>query len=213
MNQSQNNRLEMQESTDLYLGKNLDKWDAIPVVHTYRNRLSELTASIKNNAGKQEASKVFISKSLVGRKKSIAEQMAIIDDSVEVFAEDKGDDELLVKTKNTTTDYFRLPHEEFEVKVTYVIGIVEAHLPELGEYGITESELEDVKTEFNDFQEKRGKPRSYRISSRIATQQLKDLFDTSASLLNKLDKILNRFKLTNPPFYNGYVAARKVINK
>ncbi|MEL6561885.1 MAG: hypothetical protein AAFQ94_27105 [Bacteroidota bacterium] len=213
MNKEQISRLEMLEATSSEMEKNRTVWDFIPIVGKYKNELDGNILSIKGQAEQQQAAQVFISKSLTDQKRSIAEKMAIIDDSVEVFAEDKGDTELMVKTTNTKSDYYKLSHEEFEVKVTNVIGVVESVLPELADYGITVTEVELVKEEFNDFQEKRGKPRAYRISSRVATQQLKDLFEESAVLLGKMDKILNRFKLTNPPFYNGYVAARKVINK
>ena len=212
MNQSQNNRLAMFESTNSFLAQNQSVWYSIPIVRTFKTELAGNIDSIKVYAGKQEASQVFISKSLSDQKMLIAEKMAIIDDSVEVYAEDTGNAELLVQTTNSKSDYYKLPNEEFEIKVTNVIEVVENVLPSLANYGITTVELGIVKEEFNDFQEKRGKPRSYRISSRVATQELKELFDASLSLLSKLDKILKRYKLTNPAFHNGYLAARKTIN-
>lgn len=91
--------------------------------------------------------------------------------------------------------------------------LAEATLPEMEDYGATQEQIDDVKLDIDLFLEQRGKPRAYRVASRVATQNLEELFQTATPLLNKLDNVLKRFKRSNVSFYNGYIAARQVIDK
>ena len=78
---------------------------------------------------------------------------------------------------------------------------------------MTVEQVEDVKLQFNEFQSQRGKPRAYKIASRVATQNLEDLFEEADGYLKKLDKVMKRFKRSNATFFNGYLAARVTIDK
>ena len=112
----------------------------------------EINNSVKETALRQKAAQVYISKSQQELKKSIAEFMGITDDSLELYAEEIGDVELLSKATNSVSDYSRLPNEEFEVKVKSMIEILDIHLPNMAEFGFSSDELENVKSDFNVFQ-------------------------------------------------------------
>lgn len=211
MNQVQNKKFAMLQATNKYLNDNHSVVEGIPIAGTYRSKLMALEIAIRETAIKQGQSKVYISKSQTELKKSISEFLGITDDSLEVYAEETKNSELLSIASNSVSDYSRLPNEDFEIKVKNMINTLEIHLPEMADYGFSVDQLNTVKVDFNEFQQKRGKPREYKISSKVATLQLKDLFSEVAGVFTKLDKVLRRFKLTNPSFYNGYKASRKVI--
>lgn len=67
MTQSQINKLAMFQACNQYLIENQPVWDAIPVVHSYRHKLSAIQLAIKETALEQDAAQVHISKSQMSR--------------------------------------------------------------------------------------------------------------------------------------------------
>ena len=123
-------------------------------------------------------------------KRLIAEKLDILDDTAEAYADDTGNAELLSAVSNSMSDYYKLPNEAFETEVKNVIGIMEASIEAMANYGLTKAMIEDVKLQFNEFEEKSGKPATYRIASRIATQDLEGLFKEAVTVTEKLDFII-----------------------
>lgn len=213
MNQKQINRLEMLQATNDHLDSNPEVWTAIPVIGTYKNQLVQLIDQIKSEALKQDAAQVFVGKSQRDLKKQIADKMDIADDILEAYAADTNDPELLSRTANSYSDYFKLGNEDFEIKVKNVIDIAEAHLDVTVDYGANAAQLDDIKADLNLFLARRGKPRAYQIASKTATLNLEDLFKEVTVVLKKMDNVINRFKRSNTTFYNGYNAARIIVDK
>lgn len=212
MNQAQINRLEMYQTTNDYLDAQNAVWSAIPIVGNYKNQLFDIIANIKTAAANQADAQVFIGKSLTALKKTIATKMDMLDDILEAYALDTDNAELAQQAANSTTDYFSLPNEEFEIKVQQVITLLEANLANTADYGLSAEQVDDVKLNFDQFLTSRGKPRNYQVASRVATQDMDALFKEGTATTEKLDRVLKRFRRANASFYNGYEAARKVIN-
>lgn len=211
MTNNQIAQVEMFRSTLSFMDNHSAVWNAIPIVNTYKTRLSEITEAIEESAKDQEESKVAIGQSLREIKLQVATKMDILDDLLEAYALDTDNDELLVKSKNSKTDYYRLSHEEFEVKVKNIISLLEQNLSQMADYGMSETMLDEVKTTFNSFETRRGMPRAYQIASRIATTNLEELFVEGLKMADRMDNVLKRFKTSSPAFYQGYVAARMAI--
>lgn len=58
-----------------------------------------------------------------------------------------------------------------------------------------------------------GQPRAYKIASVQATKELEQLFTDATQILeNKLDNVMKIFKRRDANFYNGYIAAREVVD-
>ena len=77
-----------------------------------------------------------------------------------------------------------------------------------------QEQVSDLKNSFDLFQSLQGKPRQFRIAEKQATIGLEDLFTNATDILNnKIDKLMTRFKRSNTNFYNGYLAARVIVDK
>ena len=116
--------------------------------------------------------------------------MDIQDDILEAYASDTDNTELLAKATNSYSDYFSLSNENFEVKVKNMITLVEDNVQNATEYGSSTEQVEDVKTSFNFWLERRGKTREYQIASSVATQSLEGLFKNTIPLLKNLDNVM-----------------------
>ncbi len=212
MNQSQINRTEMFEAVNAQLDAQAAIWSPVPVIGSYKLTLIAIIEGIKQLALEQEASQVFISQSIGQIKRQISAKLDILDDTLTAYAEDTDNPALLAKANNSESDYYRLTHEDFEIKAKNVLDLLDKHVPDMGDYGLTPEQIEDAKLSLNSFQEKRGKPRAYQVASRVATTGLDGLFKEATVLLGRLDKVMKRYKRSNPAFYNGYLAARTIID-
>ncbi|SMD34011.1 hypothetical protein SAMN04488029_1792 [Reichenbachiella faecimaris] len=211
MTKEQINRLEMAQATNAYLDTHAAVWSAIPIISNYKTTLIQAIQGIQTASLVQESSQVFIGGSLRELKYQIAQKMDILDDLLEAFAADTANAELLSLSSNSASDYFRLSHEDFEIKTKNVIDLLETNLEDMTDYGMSAEQIEEVKTSFAVFQDKRGVPRSYQIQSRMATDDLASLFDEVNKTLSRMDNVLKRFKRANPSFFTGYQAARHIV--
>jgi len=211
MEQTQINQLEMYEATNSYLDTQAATWSPIPVISNYKTTLVNVIQSIESSAQDQESAQVFISGSLRQLKRLIALKMDILDDTLEAYADDTENMDLLQQAANSMSDYNQLSHEDFEVKTKNMIDLISSHIPDMANYGMSVEQVDEVKTSFDHFQLKRGTPRSYQIASRIATTDLEGLFKEGNEILSKLDKVMKRYKRSNASLYIGYLAARKVV--
>lgn len=212
MKQSDINRLQMYVSLDGYLDQHTAVWSPIPVVSAYKLLLTTAIQGIKVAAKDQEAAQVFLGKSLADMKRTVGTKLDILDDTLVAYAEDTDNAELVSRAKNSASDYYRLSHEDFEIKAQNMIGLLSQHVGDMSDYGLTMDQIEDAKMGIDGFLEKRGKPRAYRIASRVATQSIEEHFTEANKAVGRLDNVLKRFKRSNPAFYNGYLAARTVVD-
>lgn len=166
----------MAQATDNHLNLYTAIWNTILIFGETKNRLAQLISEIKKTAKDQNEAQVFIGSSQREIKKTIADKMDIIDDAIQSYAEDTENAELLSRSSNTASDYFKLPNEDFETKVLTMIQLSEDTLPAMQQYGATQEEIEDVKILVNNFLEKRQKPRAFQIASKVATLSLDDQF-------------------------------------
>lgn len=212
MNKEQRNRLQMYSATDGYLDRNAAVWAAIPIVSTYKVTFVEVLNGIDGAGRDQQDAQVFIGKTMRERKYDLAVKLDILDDTLEAYAEDIGDAELLSKASNSQSDYFLAPNRDFEIKAKSILDLLSERVDAMADYGLSVPQIDEVKIGLNTYQERQGLPRTYQIASRVATQDLKELFQQGNQILEKMDKVLKRFKRTNPSFYNGYLAARTIID-
>ncbi|MCW0483446.1 hypothetical protein N2K84_11945, partial [Prolixibacteraceae bacterium A06] len=80
------------------------------------------------------------------------------------------------------------------------------------EYGVTAGQVDDLKADLDGFLALNGQPRAYRVASVQATKDLELLFAEAKVALEKLDKVMSIFKRRDVNFYNGYLAARVIVD-
>ncbi|MEQ9404980.1 MAG: hypothetical protein RIM99_15415 [Cyclobacteriaceae bacterium] len=213
MDRAQINRLEMFQSANEYLDSHTEVWNGIPIIGAYKNELSSLIATIKdlNKAG--DSDRVIFESSLRMLKKSVSDKMDILDDTMEAYAEDIEDEFLRRKAANTSTDYFGLSNDAFESKVKTIISLLESNVEGMKPYGMTQVQIDDAKLTFNDFQVKCGNTRTYQVSHSSTSTNTNELFTEADRYISRLDKVLKRFRRSNPTFYMGYLASRQVIEQ
>ncbi len=71
--------------------------------------------------------------------------------------------------------------------------------------------LNDARTAFSDI---KTAPREATAQRSVQTASLPQLIATTRSIFrNEIDKLISRFRSTTADFYNGYFAARVIVNR
>ena len=214
MNRKQTNRKEMQDSVVNYLDQNVSKWSSIPKFADAKNELTSFNEQINGAHSAQNASKVRIGSTKKELKSVIATKADILNDIVEAYASINNMPELENRMAFSANSFVKMRNEDFIIGVKEVIDETEKIQPVLtAEYGLTVEQVEDIKIDYNRFLELKDLPRGYKVASRVATTELEVLFDQASNVLSEqLDKLMKLFKRRDPNFYNGYIAARVIVD-
>jgi hypothetical protein len=213
MTQAQINRGQMIDAVITFMNKNTAKWSTIAIIGMLMSKLNELFEAITEHKEAQNAAKVFIHKNKNEQKRIVADKADILNDTLAAYADIEENAELEYKADKSSSDLYKLRNEDFKTVITETITLLEGNLNNMADYGMTEPQITDLKTSFDNFLVMNGQPRQYRISSKVATESLKELFSKSSKLLDtKLDKLMKRYKNSDPNFYKGYLAARVIVD-
>lgn len=210
MTENQTQRLRMYASTIEFLNQHTALWSATPIVSVYKQMVSLIIEGINDTVNLLDASKSYSAENIDELKTLIAEKMDVLDDMLEAYAEDIGNDQLLEEASNSKSDYFKLANNPFQEKVKKLIGLLENHAPNMKDYGLSQSMIDEVKHHFANFQEITNQPQLYRVSN--TTQDLEDLFTESVLTLTRLDKVIGRYEEEEPAFFDGYQKAREIAS-
>jgi len=213
MNKNFAQELEMFEQTNAYLDDHISVWIAVPIIINYKNKIHQLFPLLKSslNTLETDTSKVHMGQAILHLKKQIADKMDILDDTLEAYADDVGDEQLRQAASNYYMDYFRLPYDDFTAKVVEMIGLLEKHIDKMAEYGLVHDQIDDVKLNMTEYQESLDKEPTFNIPSTVLHDNVEELLDQARAYSQKLDKVMKRFKRSNVTFYNGYLAARTIV--
>ena len=201
--------IQMLEHTNAYLDDHISIWTAIPIVSSYKNRMHELTLSIKAVSSKDDISaESYSGQDVLQLKQQIADKMDILDDTLEAYAEDIGNDELKKLAANYYSDYYALTFDNFQNKVIEMIDLLEEHVGDMADYGLVQDQINDVKLNLDEYQIALDKPITYNLNSSLTSQSIENLLSEAQQYARKLDSVMKRFKRSNFTFYNGYLSAR-----
>lgn len=214
MNKTQINKKEMFDTVISFLDTNSDKWTSIPKVGEFKNQFSQLAAQIDEAQQDQQNAQVFLGKNKTQLKSTVAQKADILNDCLEAFALVTGNKKLASTMAASYSDLNRMRNNDFNPAVKSVINEAEKNLEVLtAEYGVTTEQIDGLKSDLDEFLSVNGQPRAYRVASVQATKDLETLFIEARDILeNRLDKVMSIFKRRDANFYNGYVAARVIVD-
>lgn len=213
MNKDQINQKEMYDTVISFLDANSPLWTSIPKVGEFKTAFAGFVAQINDAQYAQQEAQVFLGRNKTQLKSTVAQKADILNDSLEAFALVTGNDELANQMATTYSDLNRMRNADFIPAVKQIIAAAEENMEVLTtEYGVTAGQLDDLKADLDGFLALNGQPRAYRVASVQATKDLELLFAEAKTAVEQLDKVMTIFKRRDLNFYNGYQAARVIVD-
>ena len=213
MTNGQENHLNMQLTVVKFCNDNLSVVNTLPGFSANLQILSDSNNQISTVAELQETGTGGIT---TNKKQLRLNLNALASDTARkltAFAKLTGNHTLLGEVNYTDSDFKRFSDIEARDHAKIVYNKAEDNLAGVAEYAINATTQTDLQNAIQSFGSVMTAPRISATTKSQATKQLVKLFNTTSMAFDKMDATVELVRLTNPNFYNGYKAARKIMNK
>ena len=179
---------------------------------TAADELAELVDLITQTAQTQESSKTATSAGRTEALRLLGDCAFELVSSLHAWCAVNDMNDLAVCTDLSRTDITR---GEVTVVVNRCRDIqkwVTDHLDSLTDYKVTQADVNTLKNRIKAFEEIQTKPRTTKATGKAATRQLEAQFTRLDDLFtSQLDKLVVKFKSSDPAFYEAYKASRSIV--
>lgn len=211
MTASQKNSRAMAVTVNTFLDSNSTVWSAVPIINSTKTALTSVLDKIKEQDTAQNEAQVTMGVTKSGVKRTLSIKADILSDSLEALGEINENPELMSKANTSFSDFFRLGDDDFETEVEKLLELANTNETALADYGVSTAQIAELQDSLDSYRLLIGKPRTYRVASRQATETLDTLFDDLRTTLTRMDKLVKVFKRIEPVFYRGYEASRTIV--
>jgi len=207
------NKLVMYHSVQSHLERNKSVWTSVPAMATTISDFELLLAEIKNYRKLTSENKKGITQQKATQQALIIEHAYELSSVLYAMAIKKNDAILAAKVDFTETDLLKKRDDNLVTTCRNIVEFASEHLDELNDYRVTGDELIALKEEINRFAENLTTGRVSVSEQKAANENMKVVFLQVDALLKKqLDRIMVRYRKTEPDFYANYKNLRRIVN-
>lgn len=121
---------------------------------------------------------------------------------------------LAAKAEMTKSSLDRMDDSTLEQTAERVSGLANANIAALAAFGVVAADVTALDTARTTFAGMKTSPREAAAGRKAQTKSLPQLIGNVRSIFrNEVDKMMTPFKKSNAVFYNGYFAARTIVNR
>lgn len=210
MNDIETLKLGMYESVLSFLAENRDITSGIRAFSWNISRLRKIIDDIRQK--EKDASSKTLEKTIQSSscREELIFKLVPVANSLYAFAKDRGDLALREKTRFSQSLLVRMKDKELIDKATAVVLISENKLPQLGQFGITDQLLDELKNKIEAYK--------YSLENKISSfisgsspSSFEGLFMEADKILAKnIDNFVEMLGDANQEFYDDYLIARSL---
>jgi len=207
------NKLVMYRAVQSHLDRNKSMWTSVPAMVTTINDFELLLAEIENYIQLTSGNKKGITQQKATQQALVIAHAYELSSVLYAMAIKKNDEILAAKVDFTESDLLKKRDGNLVTTCRNIVEFATEHLAELKAYEVTADELIVLKEEINRFADNLTTGRVSVSERKAANEKLKLVFLQVDALLKKqLDRIVIRYRKTEPNFYASYQSLRRIIN-
>lgn len=213
MTAGQRNKMAMFNATKNVFGTYPEELGTINALANFIEDFKQLMLKI------EEVHKVQEGNTTGNRQLKLKEEEEMITATVQiagtmyVYAQVNNLPDLMEKCSVSVTQLRRQPDEQLKAACTNIYDEAVKLGDALSDYGKTPEQVAQLKKEIDDFAALIASPRSAIVTRSQATKELAVLIDEANDMLcNKIDKLINLLKDSQPKVYNTYKGARVIVD-
>ena len=213
MNQEQDNATTMFETVNGTLATFGPLWNGIPAFADAVNRVVTGTAAIREKTGEQVATGDAATKATA--KSNLEETVLLVADQLSAYAAKTGDTMLAAAIDFSKSQLDRMADSDLVLAAKAVEKAAADHSAILAsDYLITAADLTTLTQRRERFDKLKTAARDAIVNRRVATLSLPEAITFVRSLYrNELDRMMTRFKTSQPDFYAAYFGARVIVDR
>lgn len=213
MRKVHNNKLRMYASVKQLLEKNRTLWETIVALSAVITKIFSKIDEIDEKRLIAEADSTGATEDKNQVEEEYIDQIVFIAGALHSYGFSKKDADLMAQTDLRESELENLREEDLVVTGKAVHNLAQIYLDALAEHAITQEDVDLLGTLGTDFDSLIGSPRTTIAERKAANERIPELIKECDEFFNKqLDRLMVRYKKTNPDFYKAYVNARLLVN-
>ncbi|MFZ0825797.1 MAG: hypothetical protein WAO02_00085 [Verrucomicrobiia bacterium] len=214
MTNKQQTHLKMFIATLLVVDKFKQLWSAIVAFVNARDAFAEAIDNIRAQEMKQSTATTGVTANKRKSRDAMCRAAAMVGGALAAYADTQQDHELFVLADYSVSDLTYMPEEACLNKCSAILNAGTDNLAALkATKHLVQADLDDLQTKIDDFKTALERPRQTKAETKSATDQLPASIDATDGIVERqLDKLMERFRDTNPDFYSEYQLARQIID-
>ena len=213
MNKTQNTKLSSDLTVEKVCNDNQQVWNGVPAFVSAIGEYVSLLDSVRSTLSRQGINIKGVTLDKKAVKKDLTDITLEVAGAVYAFAADTKNLSLKAKVAITSSNFDHLRGSELLAFCNTVYSEAVAITAQLVDYGITQNEMNNFQGLLTNFSSQLPAPRAAISDRKGATDELAKLFARIDIILKeKLDKLMHKFRLSDPDFYRLYFDARIIVD-
>jgi hypothetical protein len=214
MNSKQINQYDMYLRVHKTLGNYRPVWNDNPRFTSNYEAFNENLQAIKQLQGKLHADTATISQQKAAMREQLTEMTVRLVKKLRSFAADTENKGLTNALDHSRSSLEKLRESQLSPVCLVVCEKGGAYLDQLGHYGVTAAELEQVRVLAGQYEAILPEPKLAISTGKQTTEALAERFrKTNGLLTEQLDGKLEQYQEAHGDFYAAYFAARNVVDR
>ena len=204
----------MFETVASYLKKNETLWTGTKAFADAASELNAGISAIDALVDRQENPITGVTEGKVNLRGQTEEKILEIADQLAALGAKTNDADLAAKVEVTPSSLAKLSDDKLDDLGKRVADLATAHKTVLVDYGVSDADVTALNALRASFAAVKNAPRTAVAGRAGATATLPDLIDAANTLLrDRVDKLVTKFRGSQPEFVAGYRSARVVVGR
>lgn len=207
------NRYTMLLAVQQYLDNNPTPWSSLPIATMLKNEFDALLTETQINlqATNDPSGGLTVNKNTL--RNQIAIKAARFAGALKAYANINDNADLAAKADLNKSEVTRTRDADLPPKLQKLLALLEAEKANLVDFGVVDAQLTELATSVDDFRQLIGQPRLRQSEARVANRNAEEALNEAIALLNKkLDNVMLMFEGSEASFFQGYEAARVIVD-
>ena len=189
-------------------------WNGTPAFADAVARAKAGVDGIDQAADKQQSPTTGITQDKGALRDQLEAKLLEVADQLSAYAAKIGNHELAAQVEMTKSSIDKMDESALEQTAERVVGLANDNIGPLADYDIVQADVDLLDGLRLKFAGKKTAPRVATSDKKTQTLSLPQLIaDVRSIFRNEIDKMATKKKASDPDFYNGYFAARVIVNR
>jgi hypothetical protein len=204
----------MFQTTLAFLDENNSVWSGTTAFVDAVTRAKTGVEAIDTAADTQQTPTTGVTLDKAQARTDLEDQTLEIADQLAALAAKTANHNLAAKVDVTKSSLDQMVDSDLEQTAERVANLANTNIAALAAYGVTAADVTQLNTLLTAYQTIKTSPREAAAARKVQTASLSQLIASARSIFrNEIDKMVTKFRKTNADFYNGYFAARVIVNR
>lgn len=214
MNHREMSHIKMHRATLGVLDANTTIWQANVALTAARNQLNTGIKYVDSLQTTQAGVTTGVTVDKATARQQLAAAAVVVAGAVAAYADSQNNHELFAKVDFTAADLRHGAEEKCQTNCANILQAGKDNLAAITPSGtLAQSDLDGLETQLTGFDTLLTKPRQAKAGTKAATNELPAaLLANDRTLERQLDKLMEKYRVANPDFYQQYQVARIIVD-